>query len=256
HAAPGIGGLIGAQSPKDDTQSNAQPATDDRLQRLLSQAEETQQRLTDLKTELAGAPKEISAAQGALSKLKSEDGGDLAERLSKLSVPVLEQRLATRVEELAQWQQALTAANSMLISAQTRPERAQADISRSQLRIDEINGLLKSGRENNKPLTDDRRALLDAEKAALSAQIELRRQELAGNSVLQDLGQNRRDLLTAQIARAEQESIALQTAINNKRREESEQTVAKFSAKAEQAGSDRLLPAESEENRRLSGYLL
>src|SRR5690606_11442536 len=210
----------------------------------------------DLKAELANAPKEISEAQRTLSKLVSEDNSDLSERLSKLSVPVLEQRLAARVDELALWQQALSAANSMLISAQTRPERAQADISKNQLRIDEINGLLKSGRENNKPLTDERRALLEAEKAALNAQIELRRQELAGNSMLQDLGQSRRDLLTTQIARAEQESIALQTAINDKRREESEQTVAEFSAKAEKAGPDKLLPAEREENRRLSGYLL
>lgn len=256
HAAPGIGGLIAAPSSKEEPQGSAQPSAVDRLQRLTSQADETRQRLTDLKAELAGAPKEISEAQRALSKLVSEDTGNLAERLSKLSVPVLEQRLATRVDELALWQQALSAANSMLISAQTRPERAQADISKSQLRIDEINGLLKSGREHNKPLTDERRALLEAEKAALNAQIELRRQELAGNSLLQDLGQNRRDLLTAQIARAEQESIALQTAINDKRREESEQTVAAFSAKAEKAGSDKLLPAESEENRRLSGYLL
>lgn len=258
HAAPGIGGLIGGSqaSAKEEPQSNAQPSADERKQRLLSQAEETRQRLTDLKAELAGAPKEISEAQRTLSKLVSEDNSDLPERLSKLSVPVLEQRLAARVDELALWQQALSAANSMLISAQTRPERAQADISKNQLRIDEINGLLKSGRENNKPLTDERRALLEAEKAALNAQIELRRQELAGNSMLQDLGQSRRDLLTTQIARAEQESIALQTAINDKRREESEQTVAEFSAKAEKAGSDKLLPAESEENRRLSGYLL
>src|SRR5690606_40533020 len=97
------------------------------------------------------------------------------------SVPVLEQRLAARVDELALWQQALSAANSMLISAQTRPERAQADISKNQLRIDEINRLMKSGRENNKPLPNERLALLEAEKAALNAQIELRRQELAGN---------------------------------------------------------------------------
>ncbi|MFV0454496.1 MAG: mechanosensitive channel MscK [Pseudomonas sp.] len=259
HAAPGISGLIGGgtqTSAKEESQSSAQPNADEHTQRLLSQAEEARQRLSDLKAELAGAPKEISEAQRALSKLVSEDNSDLPERFSKLSVPVLEQRLAARVDELALWQQALSAANSMLISAQTRPERAQADISKNQLRIDEINGLLKSGRENNKPLTDERRALLEAEKVALNAQIELRRQELAGNSMLQDLGQSRRDLLATQIARAEQESIALQTAINDKRREESEQTVAEFSAKAEKAGSDKLLPAESEENRRLSGYLL
>ena len=171
-------------------------------------------------------------------------------------MPALEQRLAERVEELSTWQTALTAANSMIISAQTRPERAQADISKSQTRIDEINNLLKTGREGGKPLSDERRELLAAEKSALNAQIDLRRNELAGNSLLQDLGIARRDLLSERITRAERETMALQAAINDKRREESEQTVAEFSLKAEKAGSDKLLPAESAENKRLSGYLL
>src|SRR5690606_40446670 len=84
HAAPGIGGLIGGgsqASAKEEPQSNAQPSADERKQRLLSQAEETRQRLTDLKAELAGAPKEISEAQRTLSKLVSEDNSDLPERL-------------------------------------------------------------------------------------------------------------------------------------------------------------------------------
>ncbi len=255
-AAPSVPGLGGPSAAEAETPKDSQPSLDERAQRLAEQAETAQQRLADLKTELAGAPKEITKSQDELNKLKGSELGDLAAKLAKLPVAELEQRLAERVDELSRWQTALTAANSMIISAQTRPERAQADISKFQTRIDEINNLLKSGREGGKPLNDDRRALLGAEKAALNAQIELRRAELAGNSQLQDLGVARRDLLSERIARAEQETIALQTAINNKRREESEQTVAKYSLKAEKAGSDKLLPAESAENRRLSGYLL
>jgi len=253
--AQSIPGLTGSK-PAAEEAKPAQPSADDRAQRLAEQAATAQQRLTELKAELASAPKEIVESQRALSKLKGIDTSDLADRLAKLKVPALEQRLAERVEELSTWQTALTAANSMIISAQTRPERAQADISKSQTRIDEINNLLKTGREGGKPLSDERRELLAAEKSALNAQIDLRRNELAGNSLLQDLGIARRDLLSERITRAERETMALQAAINNKRREESEQTVAEFSLKAEKAGSDKLLPAESAENKRLSGYLL
>ncbi|MFL9814262.1 mechanosensitive channel MscK [Stutzerimonas sp. VN223-3] len=254
--AQSVPGLSAGQPAEDAAAKPAQPSTDDRAKLLAEQAGEAQQRLTELKTELAGAPKEIAAAQRELSKLKGSDTSNLAAKLAKLTVPALEQRLAERVDELSTWQTALTAANSMIISAQTRPERAQADISKSQTRIDEINNLLKTGREAGKPLTDERRELLTAEKSALNAQIELRRNELAGNSLLQDLGVARRDLLSERIARAEQETMALQTAINNKRREESEQTVAEITLKAEKTGSGKLLPAESAENRKLSGYLL
>ena len=255
-AAPAVPGLRDNQAAEAEAPKDAQPSVSESAQRFTEQAETARQRLADLKTELAGASKEIAAAQQELSKLKSSDTSDMAAKLAKLSVSELEQRLAERVEQMSTWQTALTAANSMIISAQTRPERAQADISKHQTRIEEINTLLKGGREGGKPLSDERRALLGAEKTALNAQIELRRNELAGNSQLQDLGVARRDLLSERIARAEQETMALQTAINNKRREESEQTVAEFSLKAEKAGSDKLLPAESAENRRLSGYLL
>lgn len=253
-AAPAVPGLPGNQTA--EAEKDAQPSANESAQRFTEQAETAQQRLADLKTELAGASKEIAAAQQELSKLKSSDTRDMAAKLAKLTVSELEQRLAERVEQVSAWQTALTAANSMIISAQTRPERAQADISKNQTRIEEINTLLKGGREGGKPLSDERRALLSTEKTALNTQIELRRNELAGNSQLQDLGVARRDLLSERIARAEQETMALQTAINNKRREESEQTVAEFSLKAEKAGSDKLLPAESAENRRLSDYLL
>ena len=100
---------------------------------------------------------------------------DAAERYAKQSVEALEQRLSARVEELSEWQKQFSAANSMIITAQTRPERAQAQIGTAQTRIQEINNLLKNGRESGKPLSEERRALLDAEIVSLNAQIELRR---------------------------------------------------------------------------------
>ena len=240
-------------------ESEAKPAAqslDEQTQRMIEQTETSKARLDELKTQLARAPKEIAEAQRELARLKASPEQDPAERHAKQSVEALEQRLRARVEELAEWQKQYSSANSMIISAQTRPERAQAQIGTAQTRIQEINNLLKSGREAGKPLSDERRALLDAEILSLGAQIELRRQELAGNSLLQDLGKARRDLLAERIRRAEEETQALQTLINEKRRAESEQTVAEFSARVQQAGSDKLLAAESAENLKLSDYLL
>ena len=228
----------------------------EQTQRLLQQTETSNKRAEELKALLAQAPKEITEAQRELAKLKASPDEDAAERYAKQSVEALEQRLSARVEELSEWQKQFSAANSMIITAQTRPERAQAQIGTAQTRIQEINNLLKNGRESGKPLSEERRALLDAEIVSLNAQIELRRQELAGNSQLQDLGKARRDLLAERIARAEKETQALQALINEKRRAESEQTVAEFSARVQQAGSDKLLAAESAENLKLSDYLL
>ncbi len=240
------------------SEGEAKPALSlgEQTQRLLQQTETSNKRAEELKALLAQAPKEITEAQRELAKLKASPDEDAAERYAKQSVEALEQRLSARVEELSEWQKQFSAANSMIITAQTRPERAQAQIGTAQTRIQEINNLLKNGRESGKPLSEERRALLDAEIVSLNAQIELRRQELAGNSQLQDLGKARRDLLAERIARAEKETQALQALINEKRRAESEQTVAEFSARVQQAGSDKLLAAESAENLKLSDYLL
>ncbi|AHY41266.1 mechanosensitive channel MscK [Stutzerimonas decontaminans] len=254
--AQSLESLTGTPPATEGEAKPAQLSLGEQTQRMVQQTETSNKRAEDLKALLAQAPKEIAEAQRELAKLKASPDEDPAQRYAKQSVEALEQRLSARVEELSEWQKQFSAANSMIITAQTRPERAQAQISTAQTRIQEVNNLLKSGRESGKPLSEERRALLDAEIVSLSAQIDLRRQELAGNSLLQDLGKARRDLLAERIARAELETQALQGLINEKRRAESEQTVAEFSARVQQAGSDKLLAAESAENLKLSDYLL
>ncbi|WP_279222747.1 mechanosensitive channel MscK [Stutzerimonas kunmingensis] len=254
--AQSLDSLTGTPPASEGETKSAQPSLDEQTRRMSEQTATSETRLAELKAQLAQAPKEVTEAQRELAKLKASPDEDPAKRYASQSVEALEQRLSARVEELSEWQKQFSAANSMIISAQTRPERAQAQIGTAQTRIQEINNLLKGGRESGKPLSEERRALLEAEIASLGAQIELRRQELAGNSLLQDLGKARRDLLAERIARAEQDTQALQGLINEKRRAESEQTVAEFSARVQQAGSDKLLAAESAENLKLSDYLL
>ncbi|MAB99007.1 MAG: mechanosensitive channel MscK [Pseudomonadaceae bacterium] len=157
---------------------------------------------------------------------------------------------------MAQWQKDIIEANSLIITAQTRPERAQAEISSNQVRAREIAGILKAGKMDGKALSSEMRDQLNAEVDQLNAQTELRRQELSGNSLLQDLGSSQRDLLEVRIKRLEQELIDLQTLINDKRREQSQQTVSEQSLEAEKAGSDKLLSLESSLNLKYSDYLL
>lgn len=224
--------------------------------KLLASKADAEKRLADLKQQLTDAPRLITEAQRELARLKNSAATPAAQRYSGATVPQLEQTLNERSAQLASWQKASADANSLIITAQTRPERAQAEISSNQTRSQQINATLKSGKDTGKPLGAERRDQLNAELAALAAQTQLRRQELAGNSLLQDLGAAQRELLTLRIERIEQEIVDLQSLINGKRREHSEKTVAELSKEAKDASPDSLLAQESARNLKLSDYLL
>ncbi len=254
--AQSLDSLTGGQQAAEGEAKPAQPSLAEQIKQFEEQSANRSQQLTSLKKQIAQAPQEISTAQRDLAKLKASAEPEPSERFANLAVTALEQRLATRLAELSDWNKQLTDANSLIITAQTRPERSQAQISTNQTRIQVLQNRLKSGLDSGKAISEEQRGLLEAEIAALQAQIELRRQELSGNNLLQDLGKARRNLLAERIARAEQETQALQGLINAKRRAESEQTVAELSARAQLAGSDTILAAESAENLKLSDYLL
>ncbi|MDX1297011.1 MAG: mechanosensitive channel MscK, partial [Pseudomonas sp.] len=223
---------------------------------LLSEKTDSQQRLAALEKQLEQAPRMINEAQRDYERLKNSPPTQVSLRYGKSDLPLLEQLLAERNAQLSEWQKQIIEANSLVITAQTRPERAQAEISSNQTRSQEINSILKSGRDAGKPLSTERSDQLKAELAKLDAQTQMRRQELAGNSLLQELGNSRRTLLEERIKRIEQELLDLQNLINEKRRNLSEQTVAEQSREAEKAGSGTLLSRESALNLKLSDYLL
>jgi len=241
---------------KVDASPSAEKSAADQIQVLTAQAATRQQSLAELKRQLAGAPQQIQNARRDLERLKATPMADPAKRYANQPAAELERYLAERVEELAAWQKALSEANSLVIAAQTRPERAQADAGNSQARVLEIDAQLSSGREEGKPISTERSNVLTAELATLQATIELRRQELAGNSLLLDLGKAQRDLLVEQIARAEQETLALQAMISEQRREQSEQTVAELSHNSDATAPNQILMKARAENLKLSNYLL
>lgn len=223
---------------------------------LLTEQAASKQALLDLQKQLEQAPRLIGEARREFDRLKASQPTLVNQRYAASPVEQLEQLLAERNNQLSEWQKQLIEANSLIITAQTRPERAQAEISSNQSRTQQINNSLKTGKDDGKPLSAERRDLLNAELAKLEAQTQLRRQELAGNSQLQDLGNSRRTLLEEHIRRIEQELLDLQTLINNKRQAQSEQTVAEQSREALKAGDGTLLARESALNLKLSDYLL
>lgn len=171
----------------------------------LSNADDYTKRLAATKQQVAEAPRQTSENQRELTRLKATKVIPVAQRYASQSVPQLEQLLAERTTQQGELQKALADANSLIITAQTRPERAQSEISNSQTRIQQINTLLKLGKDNGKTLSSDQRNQLNAELASINALVSLRRQELAGNSQLQDLGNSQHDLLMEKTARLEQE---------------------------------------------------
>ncbi|MFJ4346003.1 mechanosensitive channel MscK [Pseudomonas sp. NPDC089401] len=223
---------------------------------LLAGKDDNEKKLAALKQQLVSAPKETTDSQKELAKLKDSKPQPVAQRYASLTVPQLEQLLSERNTLQGELQKALSEANSLIINSQTRPERAQAEISSNQTRTQQINNILKSGKDGGKPISADQRNQFNAELAALNATTLLRRQELAGNGLLQDLGNARHDLLIERAARLEQEIQDLQTLINEKRLAQSQQTVTQQSIEAQKAGGSTLLASESAANLKLSDYLL
>ncbi|PWB31102.1 mechanosensitive channel MscK [Pseudomonas sp. SDI] len=223
---------------------------------FLNSKDEAEKRLAALKQQLADAPRQTSESQRELTKLKDSKTLPVAQRYAAQSVPQLEQLLAERTSQQSELQKALSDANSLIINSQTRPERAQAEISANQTRSQQINTTLKLGKDAGKALSAEQRTQLNAELASLNAVTLLRRQELAGNSLLQDLGNAQHDLLIERAARLEQEIQDLQTLINQKRLAQSQQTVTEQSIEAQKAGGSSLLATESAANLKLSDYLL
>ena len=223
---------------------------------FLAARDESEKQLAAVKKQIADAPRQTHENQKELDHLKASKATPVEQRYANQSVPELEQLLSDRGNQQGELQRALADANSLSIASQTRPERAQTEISANQSRIQQINNLLKLGKENGKQLSSDQRNQYNAEIAALNALITLRRQELAGNSLLQDLGNSQHDLLMEKTSRMAQEIQDLQSLINQKRLAQSQQTVNQQSLEAQKAGSSSILATESATNVKLSDYLL
>ena len=134
----------------------------------LTSKRDYEQKLVELKQQLATAPKQNIENQRELTRLKATSVVPVAQRYAKESIQQLEQLLTERSTQQSDLQKALADANSLVITAQTRPERAQAEISASQTRIQQINNILKAGKDERQD--PERRTARPAQCRARGAQ--------------------------------------------------------------------------------------
>ena len=87
----------------------------------LNTKQDYERRLADLKQQLSNAPRLTADNQRELARLKATKVVPVAQRYASLSVAQLEQLLAERTTTQGELQKALADANSMTITAQTRP---------------------------------------------------------------------------------------------------------------------------------------
>ncbi len=224
---------------------------------FLQRSKTTQRESAELRAQVEKAPAATRSTRQQVERASPQDAEKLREEFGRQELHALETQLGERVSRMFSAQNELTAVNSELIAAQTRPERTQANVASNQNREQAINEQLRTlQRQADTPLNRARMAVLRAELQSLQLASSLMRERLGANSVLQDLAIQKRDLLTQQIAEYEAEIQVLQDIINEKRRSQSEQTVSEATAQALQASNHELLREQGTLNRQLSEELL
>ncbi len=263
-AEPGLPSAASVQQSLDNLDSRKLPEADSKAMQLtlqktldnLQALEQARKALDALHRQLGEAPRQVTAAQRELAQLQPIPPDLLASRYSQMEITRLESELNQRLATLDDWQRGMAMATNTLINAQTRPERAQTEISANQTRSQEIRNQLKAARDKGQPLAPEQVDMLNSELALLEALSQLRREELAGNSVLQDLGNSQRALYGRRIELQEADILALQNTLNTRRREVSEETVAQVSQDQSGPLQGSLLKQQADLNLQLSNRLL
>ncbi|WP_422667471.1 mechanosensitive channel MscK [Billgrantia lactosivorans] len=209
--------------------SDAEQRDIDALEATLSALEElkgVEERLEALEQRLEEAPAELLRLE---REILEEEEAALDRSIAELDdVPLeeLEYRRQEAVFELQQQQDRLADVNAQLLSAQTLPERAQQSIAeamqaaeRARRSLDALEG---QGASDDSPQLWQ----LEVERLLAERTLRLRQRELGSNTRLRELAQQRRDLLTQQIARQEAELTLLQSVIDRQRRLATEQAIA------------------------------
>ena len=223
----------------------------------LQQSESLREQQKALQTTLDKAPEELRRLRQQLDSLQPANEDQLRQRFAASSMQTLDTTLGDLVARMYDWQNELTAINSELISAETRPEKTQSRISVNQSRSNELNERLRQlQRQPSNPLNRAREQAIQAELAQLELANALLRQQLSAHNTLLDLANAKRRLLLAELARIENEISALQDVIDDKRRSLSEQVISDTTAESSQISNHQLLHNQSLTNQRISEELL
>ncbi|NLY57299.1 MAG: mechanosensitive channel MscK [Gammaproteobacteria bacterium] len=223
----------------------------------LQQSASLREQQTSLQATLDQAPEQLRDLQRQLDSLQPANAERLRQQFANSSLQALDATLGDQVARMYDWQNELTAINSELISAETRPEKTQSRISANQSRSSELNERLRQlQRQPSTPLNQAREQALQAELAQLELANSLLRQQLSANNTLLDLANAKRRLLLAKLNNIENEINALQDIIDDKRRSLSEQVISDTTAESSQISNHQLLHGQSLSNQRISEELL
>ena len=222
---------------------------------MLQRKESLGAELQEVRKQLDAAPQQTNIALQQFAQLKKTTEVDVQKHSAGQSIEQLQAIITASETQLSQWQAQLQSASQMTSQAQGRPERAQTEIAANQARTQVLDAILRSGKQNNRPLSQEDRDQLQAEKDMLKAQDALTLLLLEGNNLLLGLGNARSDLLNLQITRKEAEILALQMLINDKRLQETEKVLSKLLGDDASISSP-LVQEQLNINKRLSSRLL
>src|SRR5690606_22433321 len=210
-----------------------------------------------LQARLDQAPEEVRRLNQELESLQPVSEERLRQRYAASTMQTLDATLGDQVARMYDWQNELTAVNSELIAAETRPEKTQSRISANQSRANELNEQLRQlQRQPGSELNRARERAIQAELSQLELASSLLRQQLSANNTLLDLAHARRRLLLAELARIGGEINIRQDVIDERRRSLSEQVISDTTAESTELSNHQLLHRQSLINQRISEELL
>ncbi|MDI5987062.1 mechanosensitive channel MscK [Halomonas sp. M4R5S39] len=221
--------LAALQPEEGETLSDADQRRTEMLEAVLEgleQLAETEERLQALEERVEQAPAELLRLQRELREEEEAAAALSATGLDDEPLEELEYRQQEAVLELQQLQDRLAEVNSQLLSAQTLPERAQQAIAEAMQAVEQARRSLDELEVRELAEDDPRLWRQRVERRLAEQTLRLHQRELGTNTRLRELAQQRRDLLTQQVARQETELALLQSVIERKRRLASEQAIA------------------------------
>ncbi|MDR5858102.1 mechanosensitive channel MscK [Halomonas eurihalina] len=192
----------------------------------LAAKETAKTRLEDLEKRVEKAPTELRELQQALSENQDDTPASSLEALESLDLETLESRLKEASDALRRDQDRLSQIETRLLGTQTLPERAQQGISDATQAVEESRRTLEDLEARDVDESDPRHMHARTQRALAEQRLALHQRELATNSRLRELAQQRRDLLQRRVTSQEAQVLALQGVIDQRRRERSEQAIA------------------------------
>ncbi len=221
---------------------------------LLTQLDKQKQDNENLTKQIQDSTEALQHSQQNIRHLKSKarSAEQIQKSLANLSVDQMKTHVDEINQNLQQIQADLTTLNASLSSQKSVPERTQATLTENSARIQAINDALASASTSS-----TRRARLTVELDYLLASNNYKQIQLSGNESLTSLYTSQLEEKTLMQQQLQAELVELQTAINTKNLQESQNQLEQATAQKNSNTTDNpVIVRELEFNARVSEELL